>query len=219
MSWWDIAEGSGYDSFGKKALRVDLVQCAFCGELGKFKTHARLENTNTSGKTLHYDTLKCEQCGNNTFVFWAIGSGGLQSFHQLPWPTRTTRWPDHWPDDVGRYWLQATRSIEAANWDAAALMARSAVQLTLRHAQAEGSNLYTEINDLGKKGILPPVMVEWAHEVRVLGNGNAHPMPGEVGTTAADAQAVVEYLNMLLKVVFDLPHQIEKHRARKITKP
>ncbi|MBS7702689.1 DUF4145 domain-containing protein [Chelatococcus asaccharovorans] len=60
-------------------------------------------------------------------------------------------------------------------------------------------------------------MVEWAHEVRVLGNENAHPEPGAQGTNAADAHAVVEYLSMLVKIVFDLPHQIAEHRGRKAT--
>ncbi|SEH78578.1 protein of unknown function [Rhizobium tibeticum] len=213
MSWWEIGEGSGYSSYNGD-LRADLVECAFCGESGKFQFEGRLTRKNAAGKVLHYDTLKCEQCGNLTSVFWGQGDSGLQGIHQVPWPRKTTKWPRHWPDDVGRYWLQARRSLEASNWDAAALMARSAVQLTLRHQGAVGKNLYDEINDLGSKGLLPPVMLEWAHEVRVLGNDNAHPTPGSTATTAQDASAVVEYLGMLLKVVFDLPHQITEHRGK-----
>jgi hypothetical protein len=89
----------------------------------------------------------------------------------------------------------------------------------MRHKSATGKNLFDEINDLGSKGVLPPVMVEWAHEVRVLGNDNAHPTPGAPGTNAQDANAVVEYLTMLLKAVFDLPHQIAEHRGRKTDVP
>lgn len=214
MSWWDIGEGSGFQTYNGD-LRVDLVDCGFCGEAGKFRFESRRVNENSSGKTLHYDILKCEQCGNLTSVFWGIGSSGLQRIHQIPWLTNTRSWPKHWPEDVGRYWLQAKRNIEASNWDAAALMARSAVQLTMRHMQAEGKNLFQEINDLGKKSLLPPIMIEWAHEVRLLGNDNAHPMPGEAGTTAKDAEAIVEYLSMLLKISFDLPHQITEYRGNK----
>jgi len=93
-------------------------------------------------------------------------------------------------------------------------MARSAVQLTLRHMNAVGKNLYEEINDLGAKGFLPPVMIEWAHEVRALGNDNAHPSIGSIGTSNKDANAVVDYLTTLLKIVFDLPHQIAEHRGK-----
>ena len=212
MSWWDIGEGSGYPTYSGE-LRVDLVECGFCGEKGKFAFHHSTEKKNSGGKVLHYDTLKCEQCGNFTFAFWSIGSSHLQRVYQLPWLKQTTRWPEHWPSDVGRHWLQAKRSLETSNWDAAALMARSSVQLAIRRSGATGKNLFDEINDLGTKGLLPPIMVEWAHEVRVLGNDNAHPTPDAPGTLPKDAAAVVEYLSMLLKVLYDLPHQIASHRG------
>jgi hypothetical protein len=106
----------------------------------------------------------------------------------VPWPRQTTKFPEHWPSDVGRYWLQAQRSLEGKNWDAAALMARSAIQLIMRYQKASGANLKNEIDDLAHKGILPPVMKDWAHEVRALGNENAHPNPGESGTSQKDAR-------------------------------
>ncbi|CAN7653224.1 DUF4145 domain-containing protein [Rhizobium sp. LjRoot254] len=218
MSWWEIGEGSGHSAYNDE-LRLDLVDCGFCGESGRFAFESRIIKKNHKGKALRYDTLRCEECGNLTSVFWGTGSSGLQRHYQVPWLKETTKWPTHWPDDVGRFWLQARRSIEGSNWDAAALMARSAVQLVLRHQQATGKSLFEEINDLGKKGVLPPVMVEWAHEVRVLGNDNAHPTPGAAGTAPKDAQAVVEFLGMLLRVTFDLPFQISEHRGSKTAKP
>nr|WP_273545369.1 DUF4145 domain-containing protein [Sinorhizobium medicae] len=218
VSWWNTGEGSGSQTYNGKP-RIDLVTCGFCGEAGKFEFAQKLEKKNSTGKILHYDTLKCEQCGNYTFAFWSIGDSGLQGIHQLPYLRKTTRWPDYWPADVGRYWLQAKRNVEASNWDAAALMARSAVQLAIRHAGASGKSLFGEINDLGSKGLLPPIMVEWAHEVRELGNENAHPTPDAAGTTSKDAIAVVEYLSMLLKILFDLPHQIASRRGEPATIP
>ncbi len=215
MSWWDLGEGSGYQTYdGDLPLRE--VTCGFCGEAGRFGFEHRTHKKNADEtKALRYDVLVCQQCGNLTSVFWALGSSGLIGFHQVPWLRKTTRWPKHWPGDVGRYWVQAKRSIEVSNYDAAALMARSAVQLVLRYQNASGSNLFKEIEDLGTKRLLPPIMIEWAHEVRELGNDNAHPTPGASGTSSTDAAAVVEYLTMLLKIVYDLPHQIEEHRGRK----
>ncbi|PJI43034.1 MAG: hypothetical protein CTR54_11220 [Rhizobium sp.] len=216
MSWWDLGEGRGYRSYDGD-LPLNEVTCGFCGEVGRFGFESRVSKTKPDkSKELHYDVLVCQQCGNLTSVFWGMGNSGLVGIHQVPWPRNTTRWPEHWPDDVGRYWLQAKRSVEASNYDAAALMARSAVQLILRYQEAEGDSLFKEIKDLGSKGILPPIMVDWAHEVREIGNSNAHPMPGASGTLAADALAVVEYLSMLLKIVYDLPHQIAEHRGRKV---
>ena len=94
-------------------------------------------------------------------------------------------------------------------------MARSAIQLVVRNQNATGRNLKEEIDDLSKRGLLPPIMREWSHEVRELGNDSAHPSPGEAGPEPKDAKAVVDFLGVLLNMVYDLPHQISDYRARK----
>ncbi len=89
-------------------------------------------------------------------VMWSAGVR-LHGYHQLPYPIITTRMPKHWPAEVGRYWLQAQRNIEGSNWDAAALMARSALQLLLRRENASGNSLVKEIDDIASKGLIPPI--------------------------------------------------------------
>jgi len=58
-------------------------------------------------------------------------------------------------------------------------------------------------------------MIEWAHEVHRVGEDNARPMPRAEETPGKDAHAVVEYLTMFLKIIYDLPHQITARRAEK----
>lgn len=77
-------------------------------------------------------------------------------------------------------------------------MARSAVQATMRDKKAVGKDLYHEIEDLAAKGDLPPLMKEWSHEVRELGNDSAHPKPGTPPPTEQDARDIVEFLDSLL---------------------
>jgi hypothetical protein len=80
---------------------------------------------------------------------------------------------------------------------------------------ATGKNLKEEIDDLAGKGKMLPVIQEWAHEVRVLGNEGTHPKPGTMGTGEKDAKDVVEFLGFLMRVMYDLPEQIKQYRARK----
>ena len=216
-SWWELGEHVGFHG---SSLALYQIVCGFCYKSGKFETVHHLERKNSTGKVLNYDILKCENCGNLTMVLWAVShnwgpSGGLHDFKTLPWPRQTTTFPEHWPEDVGRYWLQARRSLEAKNWDAASLMARSAIQLVARYQKAEGANLKQQIDDLAAKGILPPIMKEWSHEVRELGNENAHPAPGGKGTTQKDASDVVAFLDQLLILTYNLPHDIAQYRERK----
>jgi hypothetical protein len=219
MNWWELGEWSGTQ--GEK-LATYQISCAFCGERGNFETVAHLEREKPGGarKVLNYDTLKCGHCGNLMFAFWSaaamsIGGRGIHAYRTLPWHQATDRFPDHWPSDVGHYWLEARRSIEGKNWTAAALMARSAVQLVARSHGAKGKNLKEEIDDLASKSLILPIMQEWAHEVRVLANEGTHPQPGTKGTAEKDATDVVEFLSFLMTVMYNLPHQIGEYRTRK----
>ena len=94
-------------------------------------------------------------------------------------------------------------------------MARSGIQLIPRANNAKGKNLQEEIDDLASKGILLPILKDWSHEVRNLGNEGAHPKPGMEGTDAKDARDVVEFFTQLMTVLYDLPKQISDYRARK----
>lgn len=212
--WWGLGEGMGYSG---RDLGLYRIECGFCGERGNWELSRREERKNRSNKSLFYDTYKCVACGNLTMVFWSAGSS-LHDWRQVPWPENTTTWPEHWPDEIGRYWLQAQRNIESENWDAAALMARSSLQLLLRHEQAAGGTLMKEVDDLASKGLIPPIVKEWAHELRVLGNEAAHPVPGAKGISEKEARQVVRFLRVLLTLLQDLPADIKKYRGEKSKK-
>lgn len=218
MGWWDLGEWSGYQ--GSK-LATYQISCAFCGERGNFETveHVERKKPGNEHKKLNYDTLKCGHCGNYMFAFWSAamsgGGSGIHDYKVLPWHQSTTDHPKHWPDDVGNYWVEARRSIEGKNWTAAALMARSAIQLVARSHKATGKNLKEEIDDLAAKGLILPSMNEFAHEVRVLANEGTHPQPGTRGTSEKDAKDVVEFLSFLMTVMYNLPEQIKEYRKRK----
>jgi Domain of unknown function (DUF4145) len=190
-------------------LATHEIVCAFCGTRGNFETVRREERQKpgSARKVLNYDTLRCSNCGNLMFAFWSAaeyghGSGSIHDYRVLPWHRSTTTHPRHWPEDVGRYWVEARRSIEGKNWTAAALMARSAVQLVARKHGAVGKNLRAEIDDLADKGLILPIMKDWSHEVRELANEGTHPQPGSTGTDEKDAKDVVEFLTFLMRVMF-----------------
>ena len=178
-SWWSLGEWSGYD--GTK-LALYRITCPFCMETGNFSTefHATKKQPNGS-KIINFDTLKCGNCSSFVQVLWSAGDT-VHDYRVQPWPIKIERAPEHYPEAIGRFWLQAKRNLRDRNWDAAAVMARSALQLALRSNGATGANLKQEIDTLASKGILPPLMQEWSHNVRELGNDSAHPNPDQEPT-------------------------------------
>lgn len=212
-SWWDLGEGSGFQ--GEK-LALYKITCPFCMEDGKFSTEYHAEKKKPNGrKVLNFDTLRCGNCAGVVLVMWSASEfGGLHGFRVLPWPLTWSKSPEHWPSTVGRFWLQAHRNLKDENWDAAAVMARSALQAALRDQKATGPTLKAEIEDLAAKGLLPPIIREWSHHVRELGNESAHPKPDQAATERSDARDIVQFLDFLLEYLYDLPQRIKEYRDR-----
>ena len=214
-NWWSLGEGMGYRG---EQLEVRRITCPFCLESGNFSRafHAQKRNP-SSRKALNFETLECANCKGYVMVLWAAGMG-LYDFRVLPWPMKLDRFPEHWPAQVGRFWLQAKRNLSDENWDAASVMARSALQITLRNHGAQGKTLKQEIESLAQKAVLPPIMKEWSDQIRELGNDSAHPQPGQPATESKDAQDIVSFLDFLLEYLYTLPHQISEYRKRNAKK-
>lgn len=215
-SWWDLGEELGYRG---AELAISKITCPFCLHSGNFKVVAHKEKKHHQDiKVLNFDTLECGNCNGYVLVLWSVNSSGINppvhDFKVLPWPLTYVRYPDHWPETVGRNWLQAKRNLLNQNWDAAAIMARTALQAALRDKNAKMNNLKNEINDLAQKGILPPLMKEWSENVRVLGNESAHPNSEQGATNPQDAKDVIRFLDFLMVYLYNLPEQIKKYRER-----
>lgn len=220
-SWWELGEGMGYDG---TELEVWRLTCAFCGEKGNFQRVFRQQKKKpNSDKRLNFDVYQCHNCASFIHVFWSAGEfasmrGGLYDFKVLPWPLAGKREPSkNWPEGMHRFWVQAHDSLANENWDAAAVMARSALQFVVRDKGAKKGSLKEEIQDLVAKGILHPLMADWSHEVRELGNDSAHPGPTSEPTDKQDARDIVNFLDLLLLYLYDLPKQISNYRRRKDT--
>lgn len=201
-------------------MEVWRLTCPFCNEKGNFGLAYHAEKKKpTSDKRLNFDLYQCRNCMGFVHVLWSAAefSQSLYSYQVLPWPVKGKPEPsENWPSGMTRFWIQAHDSLTNDNWDAANLTARSALQFVVLDKGAVGGNLSAQINDLVTKGILHPLMKDWATEVRLLANESAHPdapMPAEV--TPQDARDIVNFLDLLLLYLYDLPKQIENYRQRK----
>ena len=217
-SWWELGESVGFQG-GKPELW--RIECAFCGEKGNFGLayHAEKKKSN-SDKKLNFDLYQCRNCMGFVHVFWSAGEGfgrGLYDMKILPWPLDAKREPsENWPEGVKRFWIQAHDSLKRENWDAANVMARSAVQFVVRERNAKKGVLKDQIDDLISKGVLHPLMKDWADEVRIVANESAHPeAPIPEDATPQDSRDIVNFLDLLLNYLYDLPKQIENYQQRK----
>jgi len=214
-SWWELGNKARY--FGND-LAIREVVCPFCQERGNFSLdHRATKKKPNASKALHFDTLRCVTCANYVMVLWSTSDFGPEAhdFLTLPWVRRLSDFPKSWPEPIGRFWLQAHRSCSDESWDAAAVMARSAVQAAMQDQGAQGGSLYAEINDLAGRGALPPHMKDWAHEIRLLGNESAHPHADRGKPAPGDVRDILRFLDFLFEYLYTLPGEIERYRERR----
>jgi hypothetical protein len=218
-SWWELGEGPGFEGSEPHLPRFSCPYCGYKGNLERVfatrRDHPELK------KTMLYQVLKCGECLMFSFLMSSPSrfSGGhpLHGARLYP-PSLKSEWrpPEHWPEQVGRAWVQAHNSIDTKSWDAAAAMAGRALQAATRgHFQAKAASLEKEIDELGGKGILPAPMVEWAHEIRLVRNIGAHPDPLELEVKEEDAKDIVKFLDYFLVYSFNLPKEIADYKARR----
>ncbi|HSX15828.1 MAG TPA: DUF4145 domain-containing protein [Candidatus Saccharimonadales bacterium] len=214
-SWWQFGEGMG--QFGTE-LALYQIQCAFCTERGNWEIVNRETKKKPNGrKVLYFDTYKCGGCANFIMVFWtpsedSVGGHGLHAYRTIPFALGDYEGADYWPNNVTRNWKQAHKALARDDYDAAVLMARSAVQAIVRNKKAKKGKLKAEIDDLVERGVLPLVMSKLAHEVRELANDSAHPEDEDYSADPQDAKDIVEFLDTMLEYVYDLPHKINQRR-------
>lgn len=220
-SWWQFGEGSGH--WGSD-LALHEIKCAFCEERGNWKLEHHSEKTKPdTRKVLNYDTYQCGNCANYILVFWSAGehyasgynrADGLHRYMTVPYAIGGWDGEEYWPNTAKRHWKQAHNALNRGDYDAAVVMARSAVQAIMRNKNAKKGDLYHEINDLVGRGVIPNIVGELAHEVRELARPSAHPTEGEEPIDSKDANEIVEFLDVLLEYTYDLPYKINERREK-----
>ncbi len=125
-SWWELGEGVGFS--GEKPI-LALIACPHCGYKGNFNREFQKDHTSQElHKTLHFEVLKCNECLLMSFLMWSTsrfgGPGGIHGYRVYPPSLKgPVKAPDHWPEQVGKAWEQAHKSLGTESWDAAVTMA------------------------------------------------------------------------------------------------
>ena len=117
--------------------------------------------------------------------------------------------PNHAPEKVAKYFKEAKNNLDAGNYISSAIMARKTVEAAISPMTEKKLSLSASIKQLGTQGILTPALVEWAHEIRIIGNEAAH---GDDATPADAAQAVY-FAEMLLLYLYTIPGMIAERRT------
>lgn len=174
--------------------------------------------------------LFCPNCGHPSS---AMIAGGSRSFvavskssetfnshryelHKI-WPeVQKPKVPASLPENVTRAMMQAESNfVQADHEEASAVMYRKALELGLKTIAPElGGMLAGRIEALGKAGKLTPAIVEWAKEIKNLGNDGAHELDSISREELSQLRGLTD---MTLQYLFTIPAMVQTRRSEATT--
>lgn len=189
----------------------ELFDCSSC----RAKTQHQLRNKDNRyphhSKMLiktHILTVKrfhliyeCSHCQSNTYILYtgdqealvSVGSGGTISERLALKGRAVHRYPvmvpvlhKSIPEEVGKAIAEAESCFANQLPNAAATMARLAIEGIVEKIGASGRDLWTKLESLGSSNTLPPHIIEMAHHVRQAGRNGAHAEWEDLDMSAAE---------------------------------
>jgi hypothetical protein len=145
----------------------------------------------------------------------ANGQPGYEGIHWWPPPGLSDLDPDI-PSQVGSAYAEGMRALSVKAARAAAVMFRAMLGQIVADkgsaaAQAKHS-LYDKLEQMSQDGSFHPSLVEWAREIRLIGNAGAHP---DALDPVSDEEAadLARLCRQLLNVIYEVPARIARNRA------
>lgn len=200
-----------------------IKECRFCGNktkldiVGSYKvTHEEEfynEDYNEYIPEWISDTewmmLKCCVCDNislgNEYVDKSLASSGL-SHISIEYP-KTTYDSYQMPKEIyGAYEV----ALKARYLDGALciLSLRRTLEIICKEQGEIKGDLITKVKNLADKGILPSVLKDVSHILRIFGNAAAH--GDDISFTKTQIEHLIEFTETIIDYIYILPKKLEK---------
>lgn len=115
--------------------------------------------------------------------------------------------------NIASLYEEARRSSAASAYTAAVLCCRKILMhIAVEKGAKEGQSFVAYVEHLADKGYIPPGSKEWVDHIRTKSNEANHEV---VVMSSADAEELLSFTGMLLKVVYEFPAAMKKKTALK----
>lgn len=198
--------------------------CPRCGRLTAFQ-HLGSSPTLKPDGSERVITLQCMGCQDSIVVVERMvpqpngQTAVYEGIHWWPLPGSGDLDPDI-PPQVGSAYSEGMRALSVKAARAAVVMFRGMLgQVVVDKgsvaAQAKHT-LYEKLEQMSQDGSLHPSLVEWAREIRLIGNAGAHP---DALDPVSDEEAadLARLCRQLLNVIYEVPARITRNRAARGT--
>jgi hypothetical protein len=140
-----------------------------------------------------------------------LEQGGFTIYRTYP-EARAPKAPDHVPENIAAFYVQAVDNLKRSQWDAAGGMFRKVLETTTKRLAPEHKKkrLVERIDILAEAGQITDDLKTWAHEIRIIGNDAAHE---EEPFEEKHASDLAKFSKLFLMYVFTLPGMLKERRG------
>lgn len=175
-----------------------------------------------SGQTRPWVLLSCPRCAGvialDVEVVGGIGANGgispghtIQEKGSLPEDDHQRHRVEHLPEDVGRYFSDAQRVIDAGVPDAAAVQLRRTLEAAAAHKGVTEKTLVKSVEKLIDEGHITTDFAGVLHHVRKVGNIGAHHTDERLDE--AEVQRALRFTTQVLRNLFEVPGELAELEA------
>ena len=191
-----IAEGNG-GCRSDAVSPIDEIDCEYHGE--------------------HYFVCICGRCSQPFLVRHSVygvpGDFETVTNEKLLFPTERKLTLEKVPTVIRSAYDQAARSFTASLFEPCVLMCRKCLEATCNSLGATGGNLNSKLQHLFDAGHIDARLLNWAHEIRLVGNEAAH--DPETIVSKQDARDIFDFTEAILIYVFSLSARFKAFQTRR----
>ncbi|MBF0551766.1 MAG: DUF4145 domain-containing protein [Deltaproteobacteria bacterium] len=165
----------------------------------------------------HFLVCVCRRCGQPFFIrqSWYVVPAEIESptGEIVLYPTESKLTQEALPKSVKSAYDDASKCFKASMFEPCVLMCRKCLEAICKNLGAEGRDLNKRLVRLSEAGQIDSRLLNWAHEIRLIGNEAAHEVDGKV--TKRDARDVLDFTEAIIIYVFSLTKRFESFKVRR----
>ena len=116
------------------------------------------------------------------------------------------------PNTIKSAYDQASRSLSASLFEPCVLMCRKCLEATCKNLNTNGRDLNSRLQSLYDCGHIDKRLLDWAHQIRLIGNSAAH--DPDLKVSKRDARDVLDFTEAILIYVYSLTARFVAFQSR-----
>ena len=174
-----------------------------------------VEWTNTEYDIYVYNIAACGRCESVFLVeskVWCNSEYEVPQDQRVLYPSPSQVSMDGIPAIAARPYLEAAGAFNAGLYRSCAVMSRTCVEAVCHEFGETKGSLNRRLSNLRESGKIDQKLLEWAHQLRSIGNDAAHDL--EIVIEQVDAKDTLDFVEAILMYVFTLTTRFEEFKRR-----